>query len=201
MSFEESFVYPLILLGIAAGMSYALGTRLTQKYQEQQKQRDVEREDLHRSIQIKDDLIRQFSDTTVGFAQTVLTIQLFEAKQNSILDIITEFNKLELHTTKLTLLIKLYFGDKSSIYKQFANFGALTVITKNYGINNTPSKLKEMEAILDKLTMEKPDIGSTAYMEEMGVEMNIYTKLTARIGIWGFKFSEEILNTKLKKQN
>lgn len=201
MSFEESFLYPLILLGIASGVSYALGTKLTQKYQKQQKQRDIDREDLHRSIQIKDDLIRQFSDTTVEFEQMILVIQLFEIKKGSILDIITEFNTLQLHTTKLMLLIKLYFGDENSLYEQFAKFSVLAIITKNYGIKNTPSKLKEMEAILDKLITDKPDTWATAYMEEMGVETNVYTKITTRIGMWGFKFSEEILNTKLKIQN
>jgi len=54
---------------------------------------------------------------------------------------------------------------------------------------------------LDELITRKLDIWSQAYMEEMGVEFNFYTKITSRIGLWGFDLSQKILDTKLKTQN
>jgi len=200
MNLEEFLVHPLFLLVVGTISSYFIGTKLTRRYQEQQKARDIEREDLHRSIQIKDGMIRQFSDVTVEFEQMIFTIQLAGLNKRTIEDVISDFHKLQLTTTRLMLLIKLYFGEKSSIYNKFAKFGTLQYILKNYGINKKPELEKEIQRLLNELTQKEFSDVSEKYIQKMGLESNFFTTITKKIGLWGFDFSQEILETKFKIQ-
>ena len=206
MNFEEFLVHPLFLMGVGTVVSYFVGTKLTRKYQEQQKKRDIEREDLHRSISIKDDLIRQLSDAIAILDQIVVSVYLLheEDKTKDWLEVLVEdFQEFQKITGKLMLLINLYFGAGNKITNEISTFAILGLTIKNYGVVSDEQTREELKnkiikyvAVLvpnDRKTISEQEI------KEMGIPVSFYSEVTTKFGAWAINFSKELLETKLKK--
>jgi len=212
MSEEPSWItnllYPGILLGIGTGITYLLGTTLTRKYQEKQKARDIEREDLHRSIAIKDDLIREFSDTIVVIDNIVGSVYLLhtnEKTQDRILVLNDDFNEFQSKIVKLMLLIKLYFGESSEVFQEISLYIGLGLLIKNFGILDEKKEREKLKnnilVILEHLVPKNiSKVVNKNQMKEFGLPDNFYTDITTKVGVWGSDFSQKILDAKLKPE-
>lgn len=207
-SWMTSLVYPLIMLGIGTAITYFLGTTLTRKYQEKQKIRDIEREDLHRSIAIKDDLIRQFSDTIGVVEKIVMSTFLLHEKDTTkdwLSVLVGDFNDFQSKSHKILLLLKLYFGENNKVYEEFSTYIVMGLIIKNYAIledNHQRENLKNnINGLLEKLDPKKESKATEeGYLNKIGIPNNFYTEITSKTGSWGSEFSQKILDAKLKPE-
>ena len=74
MSFEESFLYPLILLVIGVVTTFASGTYLPRKYQEKQKQQKIEQENRTILLDKQHEVTKLIVEITVQFNNSILEI-------------------------------------------------------------------------------------------------------------------------------
>lgn len=207
-SWMTSLLYPLIMLGIGTVITYILGTTLTRKYQEKQRTREIEREDYHHSISIKDDMIRQFSDTIVILEKIVICVKLLHEAEKS-KDwrevLINNFDEFQLKTGKLMLLINLYFGIGNKVSEEFSIFVILVIIIKNYGFQDDKQEREKLKNNIIKyieiLSPKDTQTITEKTMKEIGLPIDFYTEITTKIGSWSVHFSKTMLDTKFKTQN
>lgn len=135
MSFEENFLYPLILLGIGTGLMYGLGTVLTGRYQEKQKDRDREieknqreldreREDRKIEFRIKHDLIQQISEY---LAKPTFIMMAHKRKEfgREVKPSIEDMNNHLGGYVKLLSLIDFYYPGNKQIQKELEKFAMI----------------------------------------------------------------------------
>ena len=84
-------------------------------------------------------------------------------------------------------------------YLEFIKLVRLQMELKNYGIVETEEMKKKIERSLKGICIRELPKGFDKYLEEIGVELNFYTNISTRMGLWSSDFSNRLLDAKLKK--
>ena len=211
MSFEENFLYPLMLLGVGTGLTYGLGTILTRKYNEKQKELDLIREDHKQELSIKHDLMDHLSDLIMNLESAIIYMGVVRTQTDSKQtradeeeeskkmlqkandDFMTSYGK----SFKTGNLLRLYLGDKSLVVKKLGGLIKFGSLAFTYLNNMDHDKVPNME-LVDTICELNEKVTIIEVYNLFKNNKNIYDYFIELINKLGFELMSELKQSKLK---
>ena len=154
LTFEDNFLYPLILLSIGFVITYFLGTLLPRKYQERQKNRDIEKEEGKVLLEKKHEVAKQITEMLGDFVSFKNTLIIIDDDDERL----RQWNNMSNSLYKQNLIITLYL--QTFFYKhaqEWVSIGHLMRQTIDILGMRDESKILEMWKKDDKVTSEYTD--------------------------------------------
>ena len=204
-TFEESFLYPLVLLLVGAGVSGVLVSYLTNMWQDRRKQRELDVENHRKELEIKIEIVSRMSEAvsyifTKEYMNTDLKKEtLTDEEKKAIWENVEKFyNNIFVIRSKL----QSYYRDTNlgeRWDKYWIVLDAVLDASVNYFISQAPHAKKELEHdveliknyLSDDISINLDEL-TTAYNTE------VWREVVYQIRIRGDEITKELLKLPIK---
>ena len=210
MTFQEN----LILLVIGSVVTFFLGTWLTNSFQKKQKARDIERENFHREIEIRDNMIRLFSEAQLKFEKFLYVALTEIGNKEKRDDIIEVFHSAMQPSNTMTLLLRTYYGDGARVFLDYLFFPQLMNAIKNHATNPSVEFKQKIYEILESVPVSRDEEEkSVEFFDEMTDEnikkiqaqsiegLDIGMAIQTKLAAWSYEYMNKINETHVKQHD
>ena len=122
MTLEDNLIYPLIILGAGTIISSVLVSKFTSKYQDRQKELEIERQNRHKELEIKTELATRIAKITAVAAivtQGLVNEEKFEITRE-------KYSEQGTDMISIDLLMETYFEKSKILSKQHEWYYAIS---------------------------------------------------------------------------